>query len=319
MRVIGIIGLLGLASAMMVRAEPYHFIPGRIPLDWRGPDGNSVILDAPLGLIVVDTGRSPMHAKAILDYARERRRPVAAIINSHWHLDHTTGNEDIRRVYPRAEVYASNAINGALLGFLGRDRSQIDKRLADPKTPAGERAQYARALYRLDHPDTLRPTRPVARSARMRIAGRLLDVHLARFAATEGDVWIYDPRSRTAVVGDLVVGLVPYMDTACPDGWMRALDAIAAVPFRTLVPGHGEPMNRSGFFAWRRAYRNFLDCGRSSASEQQCALQWTSDAAQFIDSEHQKYAREAAGYYISTRLRSSKEEQEHYCKPLSAT
>ena len=57
----------------------------------------------------------------------------------------------------------------------------------------------------------------------MRIAGRIVDVHLAKFAATEGDVWLYEPKSKTVIAGDLVVGLVPFMDTACPEGWSKAL------------------------------------------------------------------------------------------------
>ena len=213
----------------------------------RGPDGNTVVLDAPKGLIVVDTGRSPMHAQAILDYAKARHRPIAAIVNTHWHLDHTTGNYDIRQVYPKAEVFASTAIEGALVGFLNKGRAQGDKMLADPKTTEGQRAQMLRGRYRIDHPDTLRPTRPIVKSGRMSIGGRALDVHLAKFAATEGDVWIYDPKSRTAIVGDLVVGLVPFMDTACADGWSRALAEIAVEPFKTLIPGHGAPMDRADF------------------------------------------------------------------------
>src|SRR5205085_552339 len=67
----------------------YHLIPGAVPLD-SGPDGNTIVIDAPRGLIVVDTGRHPEHAQAILDYARQRHRPIAAVVNSHWHLDHTT-------------------------------------------------------------------------------------------------------------------------------------------------------------------------------------------------------------------------------------
>src|SRR3954447_25050700 len=90
-------------------AEPFHLIPGAVPLD-SGPDGNTIILDAPRGLIVFDTGRHPEHAQAILDYAKARRRPIAAVVNSHWHLDHTTGNWDIRRAYPRVQIYASNAL-----------------------------------------------------------------------------------------------------------------------------------------------------------------------------------------------------------------
>jgi hypothetical protein len=54
-----LLALLRLAacSASAAAAEPYHLIPGRVPLDWQGPDGNTIVLDAPDGFIVVDTGR----------------------------------------------------------------------------------------------------------------------------------------------------------------------------------------------------------------------------------------------------------------------
>jgi len=322
MRILVVAGLMLLGCAGSSKAsvpEPYHLIPGRIPLDWQGPDGNTIVLDAPKGLIVFDTGRSPQHAQAILDYAKQRHQPVAAIINSHWHLDHTTGNYDIRQVYPRAAVFASNAVDGALASFLNKSRVQVDRMLADPKTPEGEKDQALRGRFRIDHPETLRPTRPILKSGRMVIAGRTLDIHLSKFAATEGDVWLYDPKTRTAIVGDLVVGLVPFMDTACAQGWSKALDAIAEVPFKTLIPGHGPVMTRADFGTWRKAYNDFVECGQSKADKKQCIDGWEQEAAQFIDSEHRGYVRAAASYYIDTRLRSSPEEQQRYCKPLRAS
>ena len=299
-------------------SEPYHFIPGRVPLDWQGPDGNTIVLDAPRGLIVFDTGRSPMHAQAILDYAKRRKLPIAAIINSHWHLDHTTGNYDLRQVYPDAKVYASTAINGALETFLATGLSGPDKALSDPSVPQARKDQILRARFRIAHPDTLRPTDPVLKSGRMTIAGRPLDVHLARFAATEGDVWLYDARSRTVIAGDLVVGLVPFMDTACGEGWRSALNEITKLPFTTLVPGHGDPMSRADFLEWRTAYDNFVDCGHSTRPAKECVEGWSRDAAKFIDAAHKDYVKGAAAYYLQTRLRSSPEEQQRYCKPLSA-
>ncbi len=253
---------LGLAAVFLASAalsastpsEPYHLIPGRVPLDWQGPDGNTIVLDAPKGLIVIDTGRSPMHAKAILDYAKARRKPIAAILNTHWHLDHTTGNADLRAAYPKAEVYATTAIEGALVGFLGRGRAQADKALADPKTPEPQKAQILRGRDRIEHPDKLRPTKPVLQSGRVIIAGRTLDLHVAPFAASEADLWVYDHKTKTAMIGDLVVDIVPFMDSACPDGWAKALDDIARVPFQTVVPGHGAPMDRADFLQWRAAY-----------------------------------------------------------------
>lgn len=307
---------LAACSTSAAPKEAYHFIQGQVPLDWRGPDGNTEIFDAPGGLVVIDTGRHPAHAQAIIDYAKARNRPIAAVLNTHWHLDHTTGNWDIRRAYPRAKVYATTAIDGALRGFLNRNKDGAERRIADPKTPAAERAQTVRGRFVIDHPEWLKPTVPVARSATMRIAGRKFDVHVAPFAATEADLWLYDRKSRTAVVGDLVVDIVPFMDTACVEGWRKALGEIEKVPFQTLVPGHGSPMNRARFLQWKSAFDRFVDCGSSTAPATECTAGWARDAAPFIDAEHKDYAVEAAAYYLETRLRSPAAERTKYCRPL---
>ena len=312
-----IAGLAAPAASAAPLPAGIHLIPGAVPLD-SGPDGNTAVLDAPQGLIVFDTGRHPEHAQAILDYAKARHRPIAAIVNSHWHLDHTTGNWDIRQAYPRVQVYASNALKGALVTFLADGKANAAKALADPKTTAAARDQILRGRSVLDHPERIEPNRIVAKSGRMAIASRMLDVHLARFAASEGDVWIYDPKTRVAMVGDLVVDIVPFMDTACADGWSKALDEVAKVPFTALIPGHGPVMSRADFSAWRTAYDNFVKCGHSTVNKKQCVEGWLGDAARFIDAGHTDYVRDAADYYLTTRLRSSPEEQQRYCRPLSA-
>ena len=310
---------LVVACSSPASADNYHLIPGRVPLDWQGPDGNTIVLDAPEGLIVMDTGRSPQHAQAILDYAKAMVKPIAAIVNSHWHLDHTTGNYDLRQAYPNAQVYATTAIEGALVGFLGRNREQGDKMLADPKVPEPQKAQLRRGRSRTDNPDTLRPSRPVTKTGAVSIAGRELQLHVAPFAASEADLWVYDSEAKLALVGDLVVDIVPFMDTACPQGWADALKAVEAVPFVTLIPGHGPAMSRADFLQWKLAYENLLSCGRSSADKKTCIAGWQRDAARFIDEAHREYVPAALDYYIDTRLRSSPEEQQKYCKPLNAS
>ena len=80
---------------------------------------------------------------------RRRHRPIAAIVNSHWHLDHTTGNWDIRQAYPHVAIYASGAHRGR-----ARDLSQEEPRrrpsrmLADPKTSAGAARPVLRGRLR---------------------------------------------------------------------------------------------------------------------------------------------------------------------------
>jgi glyoxylase-like metal-dependent hydrolase (beta-lactamase superfamily II) len=293
----------------------WHLIPGQIdPQGRKGPDGNSIFLEAPQGLILVDTGRHPEHAAALLAYARERGRPIAAIFNTHWHLDHSTGNTEIRAAFPNAPLYASNAIERALTGFLPGSRRGAEQALAAGQVPESMRAELARAFDVMDHPERLRPTRPVIRSGIQVVAGRRLQVNLASYAATEGDVWIYDPALRLVVAGDLVVGPVPFMDTACPEGWRAALDQVAATPFTLLIPGHGEPMDRAAFTAWRAAYEAFVDCGRSDRPKLECVAGWRRDAARFIPAGSERIVERLAGYYLDSRLRASPAERQRYCR-----
>ncbi|GAO40748.1 hypothetical protein SCH01S_51_00800 [Sphingomonas changbaiensis NBRC 104936] len=301
-----------LALLLAASTATWQLIPG----GWdrgREPDGNSVLLDAPAGLIVFDTGRHPAHQQAILAAASARGKSIAAIVNSHWHLDHTGGNQEIRAAFPDAQIVASEAVNGALTGFLKRSRAGAEAFLASGKATPDQAADARLDFAAMDDVADLRPSRPVRSSGPMTIAGRRFDVHLERYAATAGDVWLYDPKARLAAVGDLVVGLAPFMDTACPDGWRTALGHIASVPFRTLVPGHGATMTRAEFTRWRAAFDALLDCAGSSASRQTCIDGWMQHAAPFIPAADKDRVPAMIGYYIDSRLRAAPDEKARYC------
>src|SRR5678816_2616040 len=211
-------------------------IAGAFPTD-RGPDGNSIILRAPRGLIVVDTGRHPAHQDKLLAFARQAGAPIAAIVNTHWHLDHSGGNAELRAVYPGAEIIATRAVEGALVGFFPRGRAQGDALIASGKaTPQQiEDIQLGRAA--IDDTRNLLPTRPIAQSGPVEIAGRPLDLHVAPFAATEAALCVYDAATRAVIAGGLVVAEAPFFDSGCPEGWRAALGEIAATPFVRLIPG----------------------------------------------------------------------------------
>ena len=109
-------------------------IPGGI-LPNRQPDGNSVIFDAQAGLVVIDTGRHPWHREAILSLARTQKKKIVAIVNTHWHLDHVSGNPDVRAAYPGLRVHASNAIDRALTGFFPASAKDSAGYVDDPQIP----------------------------------------------------------------------------------------------------------------------------------------------------------------------------------------
>src|SRR5262245_34089383 len=273
------------------------FLPG------RGPDGNTIIFDAPDGLVVVDTGRHVWHSDAILAFARERARPISAIINTHWHLDHSSGNARLKAAFPNATIFATTAIDRVLApgGFLERGVAETSARLAEPDVPALEREEREIYLDTMEHAQSLRPNVSMQRSGPYNFARRRLDVHITDGAVTEADIWLYDRRTHVAVLGDLVTLPAPFFETACPQRWRAELEQVWATPFRIAIPGHGEPMTRTQFDAYRTAYNAFIDCVGSDAAPTQCASAWTTNIALFIanDARAQRLAPQMAEYYVT--------------------
>jgi glyoxylase-like metal-dependent hydrolase (beta-lactamase superfamily II) len=268
----------------------------------RGPDGNTVVFDAPDGLVVLDTGRHAWHSDAILAYAKARGRPVAAIVNTHWHLDHTSGNGRIKAAFPKAQVYATNAVDRALApgGFLARSLESSRPMLDDAKVPETEKEEVKVFLDTMAASDALRPDVVVAAGGVKTIAGRALDLRITDGAVTDADLWIYDAGSRVAAIGDLVTFPSPFFETACPAAWRRALDDVWATPFTTAIPGHGEPMSRAQFDAWRGAFNRFVDCAEGTAEPGQCAAAWADGIASFNggDERARKMSLGYAEYYV---------------------
>ena len=277
---------------------PGGFLPG------RGPDGNTVIFDAPDGLVVVDTGRHAWHSDAILALARQRGRPIAAILNTHWHLDHASGNGRLKTAFPNAPLYATNAVDRVLApgGFLIRNLDGANAALSDPHAQIGllQREEMQIFIDTMAESSALRPDIVIDRSQRLRIAGRRLDLRVTDAAVTEADLWLYDRRTRIAVLGDLVTLPAPFFETACPDHWRAALDEVWSTDFRIAIPGHGEPMTRAQFNTWRTAYAAFIACVASDAEPSACASAWSAGIAEFTaaDPRAQRMAPQMAEYYV---------------------
>jgi glyoxylase-like metal-dependent hydrolase (beta-lactamase superfamily II) len=277
---------------------PGAFAPG------QQPDGNSVLLEAPEGLIVVDTGRHVAHTQRILDFAIERQRPIAAIVNTHWHLDHVGGNLRLRERFPAAPVLSGTALQAALTGYLADYRAQLVEALASPAAEAASISAWRAELALIDAGAKLAPTEPVTNSGTRRLAGLPLQVHLTHDAVTATDLWLYDARRRLLIAGDLVTLPVPFLDTACPAHWEAALARLSAVRFQVLVPGHGPPLARPAFERYRRAFTNLLSCAASTRSDADCREAWLTDAGDLLPATEQAFARSLLDYYLHQSLRS---------------
>ena len=315
MRLLGaLLALSVLCAAAPPRAFSAKLIPGAFPTD-RQPDGNTIVFEDARGLIVVDTGRHKEHQQVILDLARARGKPIVAIVNTHWHLDHSGGNQELRAVYPHARLYTSRAVYGALDHFLARSLEQARKMLADPTVSEADKAEIRLGYDAISDRRDLLPDVPVTGTLRLPYAGRHLELRLVPRAATEGDVWVYDPRTHVIAAGDLVVLPLPFFDTACGEGWRQALAEIDRTDFMTLYPGHGPALSHQALSLYRWAFDRLLDCANSASLKGSCADGWVRDAGPLLTTAQDRTrSREYLEYYIDKVLRDPKMQAE-YCGP----
>lgn len=283
------------------------FVPG------MQPDGNSVVVEAPAGLIVIDTGRHRAHTQAVLNLAAELKAPVVAVINTHWHLDHVGGNPMVRDAHAGVRVFASGAIEGARGGFLARYRESMVGLIAMAKRDSLTRAMLEAEIAIIDAGDALMPDDRIERTATRTLAGRELTLGLATRAVTAGDVWVFDPATRTLVAGDLVTLPVPFLDTACPPGWQAALAELSALDFEVVVPGHGPPLTREQFGRWRRAFDGLLACAAGDAPRDACIDGWLRDVGDLVPVGEQAFARKLLGYYMDQNLRADPAPAATFC------
>jgi hypothetical protein len=92
----------------------------------------------------------------------------------------------------------------------------------------------------------------------------------------------------------------PWFESACPQQWGEALDAIWTTPFTLLVPGHGAPMTRDQFDVYRRGFHAFVDCVNSQTNKEQCATQWRENVTPLLEDtqEARDTAEGMALYYV---------------------
>lgn len=300
--IVAVLALLAQPATAQRLDDHTILIPGGIT-PGRQPDGNSIILETPHGLIVFDTGRHASHSDAIL--AAAGKRPIIKIVNSHWHLDHVSGNLRLRPLFPRMTVYGSGAIDGALTGFLKDSAEQGRAALAGGKLPPAIAEDVRSDLATIAAGAGLRPDVIIDRATVISVDGFTFALRLAPHAATAGDIWLFDPKGRRVLAGDLVTLPAPFLDTACPEGWEAALAEIDKVDFETLVPGHGPVMSHEDFRWWKSGFEDFRICAEGERPMETCAGGWMATARHWLS---EKEAADFVGYayYYGELLRSGK-------------
>ena len=82
-------------------------------------------------------------------------------------------------------------------------------------------------------------------------------LHLGR-AHTAGDVVVYLPQEGLVFTGDMMLPSLSYMGDSFPQEWVGTLEALKAVDFDVILPGHGAPLQGKEKISQFQAYLSDL-------------------------------------------------------------
>jgi glyoxylase-like metal-dependent hydrolase (beta-lactamase superfamily II) len=228
----------------------------RRPDPLRQPvEGNVLVIVNADDVVVFDGGGLPLAAENAIRLIRSvTPKPVRYLVNSHWHGDHSLGNQAYREAFPGVTIVGHPKTREAMLGppmsYVGRATAELAPLIEEwsalaAKGELPERRSILLEDLKLNREDAKRiritpPDLTVADELVLHRGDREIRVrHLGR-GNTEGDLVLWLPKERILATGDLVVHPVPYGFGSFPREWAGALREIAAYPFEILVPGHGD-------------------------------------------------------------------------------
>jgi glyoxylase-like metal-dependent hydrolase (beta-lactamase superfamily II) len=208
-----------------------------------GINGNVAVLRTAEGAVVVDTMTFRVQGARIRELAeRLAGGPVQAVINTHYHLDHSHGNPG----FPAGtRVVATARTRGYMLDF-------------DSDYWSGDNA------------GTL-PNETFEAEHELRIGGKTIRaLHLGR-GHTGGDLVVLFVEDRVLHLGDLLFnGRYPNVDLEAGgsiEAWIATLDRALALDFDRVIPGHGPVTDREGIRSFQAFLREVWQLAGQAAAE----------------------------------------------------
>ena len=209
---------------------------------------NSGLIVGRAGAAVVDALMVPsMTRRLIAAIRRTTRKPIAQLINTHHHVDHTGGN----RLFRGATIVAT-------------EKCREEMRPGFPPLPLLQRfmPRFAKefSLLRMALPALTFGERMVLRDGDREI--QLW--HPGVSAHTSGDAAVFLPRERVLFAGDLAFHHVtPLAFQGHVGNWIKTADRLLAYEADVIVPGHGPIGTRADL----RHMRNYLALVRREAKK----------------------------------------------------
>ena len=214
-----------------------------------GEGGNSLVFVGPKGTLLVDT-KNGGFGPALRSDAEGLGSPLAMVINTHHHFDHTGGNNAFTRdvavlahrkakerigMQPQLDRYAAG-LKEAMRTLTKSDKPAAKAALAsaDKLLSAGVKAA------------DFQPTKTTEGNETIEVGGTRVQLVHVGAGHTDNDLIVFLPEKNVLHTGDLCFNKIhPYFDVAAganSAGWAASCAKIVSMcnEKTVVIPGHGE-------------------------------------------------------------------------------
>lgn len=198
-----------------------------------GAGGNIGLSYGEDGSVLIDDQFAPLTDKIVAAVAAVGAKPVKYLVNTHWHYDHTGGNENLGKT--GVTIFAHENVRVRLLAG-----SSSGPTATPPAPPA--------ALPVVTYQD----------GVSFHLNGDRIDAIGTKGGHTDGDTALYWRKANVLHTGDLMMnGLgFPFIDTNSGGNALHlvhTLDHLIKItnPQTRIIPGHGPVGSQADLIAWR--------------------------------------------------------------------
>ncbi|MDZ5472832.1 MBL fold metallo-hydrolase [Bacillus sp. 31A1R] len=258
-----------------------------ISVPGTGSLGNAAIIDLGDSTLVVDTFTTIQAAEDLKAAAMELTgKPVSYVVNTHWHSDHTSGNQVFT---PQAQII-STTTTYEIMNTFGRERisqqqlkpdsiyKALDEVEENIKQETDEKLkqemQWELASdreYMSMLPGLVYTVPTITFDQQLAIHGRDRTVQIITYGGghTQSDTFVYLPEEKIAVMGDLVLSKHhPVLIHANPKEWLTILEQVEQLDIETIVPGHGEVCSMNALYDVKGYLNELLTLVEEAVAEQ---------------------------------------------------
>jgi len=242
--------------------------PGIYAVEPKFAGANAVLIINDSGVIVIDSHSSPASSATLIDAVKSLTdKPIRYVINTHWHVDHHSGNEayledgaanvdiiahdhtreDIptlgREQYEQTAPYRTMPLDGAA-EVLQNGTAANGEPLTDSQRHAIEKFHAAQEDFVATGEafEFTLPNLTIDKSLTLYGDPYTVQVMYLYPAHTRGDVVVYVPQQKVLIVGDVLTKPILWNWASYPQEYIKTLTALEALDIDKILIGHGGPI-----------------------------------------------------------------------------